>query len=458
MKKYILIVSFVCCLMNAKAQIPATISNADKVYGLSKFWQEVNYNFVYLDKIDRKAWDSLYVSMISSVQQTKNDYEYYRELQRFCAFLNDGHTNVNIPQNIQDKYILNTMFGRYRLMINNIGGKAIITNTNPAVKDEVPTGSEIIMVNGMITAEYSKKFVRPYISSSTSYVLDDRCASSLLQGLDGTAYTIKIKTPGGHIKEMHLVHQRMTDLELYPAIPAGKLLEFKWYPNQVAYLALNSFSDPKIDSLFTAQLPELYKAKSLIIDLRNNGGGDTGIGTYILKYLTKDDVLPGAKSTTRLHIAANKAWGKYTKPTDTVNNEWQKKNYLDFVDKRDTLLSIANYGNHITAKRIVIPTVLLIGHFTASAAEDFLISADKQKQMIKIGENSFGSTGQPFLFDLPGGGSARVCTKKDTYPDGREFVGYGIKPDIEIKPTVTDLIKNNDPVLNRALLYLKDKN
>lgn len=74
--------------------------------------------------------------------------------------------------------------------------------------------------------------------------------------------------------------------------------------------------------------------------------------------------------------------------------------------------------------------------------------------MIKIGENSHGSTGQPLMFDLPGGGAARVCTKKDTYPDGREFVGYGIKPDIEVKSTVNDFINNNDPIIKKAIEYL----
>jgi len=80
-----------------------------------------------------------------------------------------------------------------------------------------------------------------------------------------------------------------------------------------------------------------------------------------------------------------------------------------------------------------------------------------KKHMVKIGENTFGSTGQPFQFDLPGGGSARICTKKDTYPDGREFVGYGIKPDIEVKKTVKDYLSGKDPVLKAAPNYLKVK-
>ena len=75
--------------------------------------------------------------------------------------------------------------------------------------------------------------------------------------------------------------------------------------------------------------------------------------------------------------------------------------------------------------------------------------------MVKIGSNTFGSTGQPYIFDLPGGGTARVCTKKDSYPDGREFVGYGVKPDIEVRPTLADYLRQRDPELEEALSYMK---
>ncbi len=441
----------------ASAQMPNTISAAQKVYGLSKFWQEVNYNFVYLNKVDRKEWDSLYVAMIPIMQQSKNDYEYYHEMQRFCAFLKDGHTNVYFPVPVAN-LVLNTMFGDHRLFIEGVDGHAIITHTNLSTKQEVPVGSEIITVSGLPTKEYIKQYVSPYIASSTDYVREDESFSFLLRGVKGQKFDITIKTPAGSFKNLSLTHDQTTEKEIYPSIADGKLLDFKWYPNQVAYVALNSFGDAKIDSLFIAQLPELYKAKKLIIDLRNNGGGSTGIGVEILKYLTNDTTIYGSKVYTRVHESAFKAWGKYISPKDTINREFNKKAYLDFTDNRYSSINDGiKYHNDITAKKIIIPTVILISHNTASAAEDFLISADNQKHMVKIGENSFGSTGQPFLFDMPGGGSARVCTKKDTYPDGREFVGVGVKPDIEVKQTVQDFIKNNDPVLNKALAYLNSK-
>ena len=56
----------------------------------------------------------------------------------------------------------------------------------------------------------------------------------------------------------------------------------------------------------------------------------------------------------------------------------------------------------------------------------------------------------PMSFDLPGGGSARICVKWDSYPDGREFVGKGIQPTIPVVATVADVRSGRDPVLERA--------
>lgn len=430
------------------------LSKADKIYGLSKFWQEVNYNFVYLNKVDRPKWDSTYSALITTIPETKNDFEYYKELQKFCALLKDGHTNVFMPNN-KDFELMNTMFGNYRFFIENIEGKAVIVRVNLSKKEEIPIGSEIVEVNGKSTAQYIAENVAPYISSSTDYVLKDWSISKLLQGQAGDHFLVKIKKPKGELITLNLTHQMTTEKETYPAFETeSKLLDLKWYPNDVAYLALNSFGDSKINEQFLEKLPELYKAKSVIIDLRQNGGGSTSIGTDILKYFTTDTLLYGAKNATRQNSSAFKAWGYYTKATDTVGNDWNKKSLLTYQDNYMYEFPYSPLKVRLNAQRIVVPVIILIGHNTASAAEDFLIHADNQKHMKKMGQHTFGSTGQPYLFDMPGGGMARVCTKKDTYPDGREFVGYGIKPDIEVVPTLNDYLKNRDAVLITALSYL----
>lgn len=59
--------------------------------------------------------------------------------------------------------------------------------------------------------------------------------------------------------------------------------------------------------------------------------------------------------------------------------------------------------------------------------------------------NRWGSTCQV------GGGSARICTLRQTFPDGRTFVGKGIDPQIEVTPTIADLRAGRDAAIAAAV-------
>lgn len=454
MKKVIFLL-FTFLANQAFGQIPNKISKDEKVYGLSKFWQEVNYNFVYFSKVDKKEWNNLYLNLIREVQETKNDYEYYRILERFCAFLKDGHTNIYYPKEIRDN-VFNSDFGDYKIILSNIDSKAIITQVNRSKKSELPIGTEIMKVNGIPTQEHIYKNVRPYISTSSEHVLEDLSISYMLQGYVGSTSDLELRMPNGEIKNLKITNSKVKEKELYPS-DKTKLLEFKWVTESIAYIAFNSFSDWDIMDLFDDKLSEIHKAKRLIIDLRRNGGGEENIARELFKYLTNDTLLYGSKSQSRLHIPTYKAWGAGLKPTDTTN-VWFKNYYLSYNDQYYYNFP---YEPYPTAKlgisRIEIPTAILIGHTTGSAAEDFLVFASNQENIIKIGEPTYGSTGQAFVFELPGGGVGRVCTKKVTYPNGKEFVGIGIQPDITIKRTLTDYMQDKDTVLEKAIEYLNKK-
>src|ERR1700709_2766105 len=98
------------------------------------------------------------------------------------------------------------MFGEYWFGTENIDGKAIITHTLRSKMKEIPIGSEVIEVNGMPTSQYLRDSVKPYISSSTDYVLEDEAIAGLLQGLTGTSYKVKIKRPDGSVLPLSLTH------------------------------------------------------------------------------------------------------------------------------------------------------------------------------------------------------------------------------------------------------------
>lgn len=425
----------------AIGQMPDDLTKAEKVFGLSQFWQEVNYSFIYFDQVNQKKWNELYISYIDKVQQTSNDYEYYRLLQKFCAYLKDGHTNVWPPKSIRDS-IFNGHFGNYRMELKNIEGRAIVARINKNKSKEIPIGSEIVAINGMETAAYIRKNRIPYISSSTDYVRQDLAVEYLLEAYAGTRYRLKLKLPTGTIKELDLTVAASGDTEFEPPLKKRPKVELEWRGNDIAHLSLNTFYDWETLTGFQELLPEIRKAKAMIIDLRNNGGGNSGVAKVVLHYLTNDTIFYGPRSQSRSHIAYEKA----------IN----RGEYYHSIPYRPDTLGIGD-RNLLRDKRVVIPTAILIGHGTASAAEDFLIYADKQQHMTKIGEPTYGSTGMPLSIHLPNGGGARVCTKKDTYPDGRVFVGVGIQPDIMVTRSVSGFITNKDPVLERAILFLRDK-
>lgn len=442
--------------LQAPAQdFPKNLTADDKTYMLSKFWSEVKFNFVYFDQMGEARWDSLYQAYLPRVRQTPDDQAFFDEMRRFCALLRDGHTHIGWSGSSG----ITTYFDQLQWYLDRIGGKAIVTRINQLNRERIPVGTEIISVNGLPTDEYIRQNVLPLISSSTDYVRWDVATRSMLQGPEGSSFDVEVRTPKGKTLTLHLKHTFEESVQsdpLYPAEQNHPLLELKWYPNDVAYVALNSFGDPKIISQWEAIFPELRKrAKKLILDLRRNGGGNTGTGAAILKYLTPDSRLMGSNWYTRVYGAAYAAWGEGVTPADTVGDAHARRCYLT---RRGQYME-GEEGNAFevpaSLPRLVIPTVVLTEHRTASAAEDFLILADGQKHFTRIGRPSNGSTGQPIRFSLGHGFSARICTKKDTYPDGRPFVGVGIKPDIVVEPTAEDFIKGRDAQLEAALDFLK---
>ena len=435
----------------AQVDTVSNLSNADKLYGLSKFWSEAKYNFAFFDHA-KINWDSTYQAYIPKVLATKNTWEYYKVMKRFCAMLKDGHTNVYEPGSLYKK-------SRYKyLVVENFDHHFYVTNVPVQVKDEVPMGSEVMSVDGRDIQEYVKNELMPYISASAPQQLWNDAASMMFYGTDTAKVThLTLKTPKGKlVKYDYQFHTYGAKWER--PRPAYQRFEFKKI-DDIGYVKINTFGDEKVIADFKAILPDLYNCKGVIIDIRSNGGGSTDIGAEILKYFTDQKMLVGSKWRTRDYLPSFRAWGEF-QLKDTTKFE-----HLDAFTKKTVLVAKNDYwfygdtskfNNDVTAQKITVPLVVLTSNYTASAAEDFLIILDGLKgRATTIGQRTFGSTGQPLQFDLPGGGGARVCTKRDTYPDGREFVGSGVKPDIEIKRNVNDIIAGKDTELEAALKEIK---
>lgn len=425
-------------------EVKTELTDTEKLYGLSQYWKEAAYNFAYFDHVPGLNWDSAYREFIPQVLNTNGIYEYYRTMQRFAALLKDGHTYIAMPKFLNDDSLRHAP-----VLFRYIDNKVIIYNVTKDMSGEIPLGSEVLEVNNIPVDEFLRTQIIPYVFASTAHDLMNRTMQGLTMGKRDTEIVFKIRTPAGESKTITMVRNRSKVVDWAIQRPVTPIFEHRKLESGIDYMALNTFNTDSIVIRFKEILPQLQNSKGIIIDIRRNGGGNGGHASEILKHFTEQKTFLGSSWRTRELRSSYKAWGSHPSATypEYIKHAKGEAWYID---------SNSVVENDVTGKKIMAPIVVLIGNYTFSAAEDFLIflSTIKDRKSVLIGDKTGGSTGQPLMFQLPGGGWAGVCTKRDTYPDGKDFVGFGIEPDITVKETVDDLINNRDPVLEKGIEVL----
>ena len=397
-----------------------------RIAGFARLWSEVKYNFAFFDQVPEIDWDKVLADYLPRIQAAKTDVAYYDVLRECIALLRDGHTSVSGPSDVQS--------GRLPLRLQRVEGLATITRLPLAAQiknrkwqdalaaADLKLGEAIIDINNMAVGDILTKDIYPYISASTSQALCREAYPMLVYGPVGTRVLCRIRGIDGEEREASLYYGRYR----FPDDPE------KAVNDPLVYINITGFGSDRSAKEFDAKFDEIKRSKGLILDVRENGGGSTRHGYAIVSRLIKKTI-PGSHWRSPKHIAAYKAWGR-TVP-------WQEGDH-GRIRPHKTI----HYGG---------PVVLLTGPGTVSAAEDFVVAFQTSGRGKVIGQRTNGSTGQPLRVQLPGGGSARICTKRDTYPDGRDFVGIGCIPDIEVEPTRQDVAAGRDPVLEKAMEVLK---
>jgi carboxyl-terminal processing protease len=447
----LILITFSFCSKSQIIDTTSNLSDQDKIFGLSKFWAEAANNFVYFDKA-KINWDSTYAAFIPKVLATKNTWSYYQVLKQFASLLQDGHTDIQEPRVLYKS-------SRYKFSnIEYINKHFYITNIDKNDAAKVPLGSEVLMVNGIPVTDYLRETIIPYLSASTEHQLWNDAARFMFYGTDtAQQWRLTLRTPTGKTIDYN------AHFHTYPRVWVVPDAEWKRtifrQIGDIGYFQINTFGDGKVIDDFKEVLPQLKTSKGVILDIRYNGGGNSEIGAEILKYFTEDKMLIGSTWKTRENLSAFKAWGSFLKDKNPGSlSDFSKKSLLVYQGNYWYQGDTMKLANNVSEAKISAPLVVLMGNKTASAAEDFLIILSMLKdRATTVGQLSFGSTGQPLMFDLPGGGSARICTKRDTYPDGREFVGYGINPDIVVEKNIIDVLKGRDVELEIALEEIKKK-
>ncbi len=191
----------------------------------------------------------------------------------------------------------------------------------------------------------------------------------------------------------------------------------------IGYIYVMEFDTNTYDA-FDAAYKNLQEQgmKGLIIDLRENPGGDVNVCTKML-----DDLLP-------------------------------EELFVYTEDKNGTVQNYEGTGDD----QIDIPLVLLVNGDSASASEIFTGALQDYGVATVIGTTTYGKGVVQVLLNLDDGSMIKVTTANYYTPKGRNLNGEGITPDIEVeldgslgyvlgdKP-----VSDNDAQLQKAVEVLK---
>lgn len=421
-----------------------------KIAGLALVWQEANYNFAFFNLSPELDWDAEFERAVGRVLATESDYDYIREIQRFVALLGEAHTNVSPSRDIRSRY-----GGHPAVELEEIERKAVIVNTSVDLAAALPVGSQILAVDGIPVDHYLRQRVFPYVSASTPHYLWRQSIRGewwrtvgLLVGEAGSTVEIKIETPAGATRDVELTRLAGNPKVEWVAPPrrARAALTFKRLDGDILYFALNTFDDDEVVEQFEAHIEELESARAVILDIRNNGGGSSSRAWSIGRHFS-DVPLEVSHWRTPQHRAAYKEWGQFSDDPErkayAAMDGWFEPEEFSAIDPPE--------------RTFVVPVAVLVGSSTYSAAEDFLAFMRAAPNCLFVGGPSAGSTGQPLRFEIPGGARIGITSKHDTMPDGTEFVGFGVMPDIEIRQSLAAFREGRDPVLELAVDALEER-
>lgn len=206
-----------------------------------------------------------------------------------------------------------------------------------------------------------------------------------------------------------------------PAAPEPVVIDRWLVADSIAYVAIPTFGAARFERTAIELIRGRYRrAAVLLIDVRGNGGGST---PRALTHLLLDG---------RPHV-----WWK--EDPDRTSSSW-------FDQIGATFRSLGDGGESF-AGRLLVLTDARCG----SACEDFLMPLSWSGRATVVGDTTYGSTGQPVFRDFGNGITISVSAKRAWFPDGSQFEGVGIAPDVLVRPSREDYTSTRDRVMEAAL-------
>ena len=166
-------------------------------------------------------------------------------------------------------------------------------------------------------------------------------------------------------------------------------------------------------------------ARSIIIDVRSNGGGSDGNSIEIAGRFAD------TRRPYRQYVYRNGP--EHTDFTDPVTSYLTPKGPEQFTGR---IAVLTNRG-------------------VFSAAESFVLAMQQLPYVTVIGDTTGGGSGSPISRELPNGWSYRMPVWVETTPEGIVYDSRGLYPDIPVWITKEDSLRKRDTILDKAVKELR---
>jgi len=403
----------------------------------------------------------------------------YLLLSSFLATIRCGHSYCNFFN--QKKAVAADLFDRKtRLPFHFIWLEGrMIVKADPACLG-VPVGAEVMTINGVPAADLLRRLT-PYARADGH---NDAKRASLL-GVTGTdaieyfdvfhglvfgapvggIHRVALRRTDGEEARLELpaigLRERQAQMRLSSVTGADPFWTWTMRPDGVAVLTMPSWamfnSQWNWRAWLDAHLDSLPASRGLVIDLRDNEGGND-CGDAILARLTRSPIAtPGASLLVRFQRTPADldpfldTWDTSFRTLGVGATPQPDGFYRLTGDRADT--AIQPQG-----KPLDVRTAALIGPANSSATFQFAAKARASGLVRLFGEttggNQRGINGGCFFFvRLPASGIEFDLPLIGYFPPGHP-PDAGLAPDVIVKPTATDVTNGYDRTLETAANWL----
>jgi carboxyl-terminal processing protease len=413
----------------------ATVSAADRAWIASKIYSSIQSYFAHWEAIPGFDLDREYHEYLEKVMGSDDRLQFDLASMEFMAKLQNGHSDFH------DDWPFHHLGEPVGFVSSEIQGQWVVTRSQ---LDVLKVGDVLKAIDGRPAGDFFKELEK-YVPASDE--IARRGALFYFPFLFPVSFKVTLED-GKKIQ----VDRKQQMLKPVPA-PA---FEARMLEGDIGYLQIPSFGNPENEERAIAFLKEHAGMKGLIIDVRLNGGGNTP--RHLIGSLMERPYKNWNESTS-LSIGLFAAYAQIASHASDYGIDAESKAYMEAFEDYFSRPNFFVPGSVVQPDHPIYagPIFVLAGEGCASACEDFLMPLKTTGRATIIGQKTQGTSGQPFLYNFGNGMLFRVSSKRMYLPDGSQFEGLGIQPDVKINRTITDWKGGKDPEFDRALELAKQQ-